>query len=84
MKRGRRLPVRRDYLLFGLGALGMGYQQLTERYYVPLLVIYGLMAGVPGLAQLVIALYTLSTEPDSTPDTPQPPSVLPEHSSSSP
>lgn len=80
--RRRGLPIRRDSLLFGLGALGIGYQQLTERYYVPLLVIYGLMAGVPGLAQLIIALRSLGTETDeeggsSTPSTPSSPVPLP-------
>lgn len=83
--RRRRLPFRRDSLLFGLGALGIGYQQWTERYYVPLLIIYGLMAGVPGLAQLVIALRSITVEPDdSTPDTPGPSSRPREPSSSRP
>lgn len=58
------MPFRRDTLLFVLGAGGIGYQQVTERYYVPLLVIYGLMAGVPGLAGLIIALRGLA-QPDA-------------------
>jgi hypothetical protein len=87
-QRRRGLPIRRDTLLFVLGAAGIGYQQVTERYYVPLLVIYGLMAGVPGLAQLVIALRGLAQpdedEPPSHSPTPSPSSPSPVPSSSSP
>jgi hypothetical protein len=43
-------------MLFALGLTGIGYQQLTERYNLPLMVLYGLMIGVPGLAQLIVAL----------------------------
>lgn len=81
-RRRRGLPVRRDTLLFVLGASGIGYQQVTERYYIPLLVIYGLMAGVPGLAQLIVALRGLAqTEEDDSP-TPSPSSSSPVRSSS--
>lgn len=82
-QRRRGLPVRRDTLLFVLGASGIGYQQVTERYYIPLLVIYGLMAGVPGLAGLLIALRGLAqeTEADDSP-TPPLPSPSPVRSSS--
>lgn len=89
MSARRRLPYRRDGFLFLAGVVGIGYQQATERYYVPLLVIYGLMAGVPGLAQLIIAIRALSTvdpteEPSpGTPATPSPSSPFPSSSSSS-
>lgn len=70
-----------------LGAAGIGYQQVTERYNIPLLVLYGLMVGVPGLAQLILALRGLAEpgEPDdgSTPGTPLPSSPSPASSSSS-
>lgn len=78
-RRRGRLPVRRDTLLFVLGACGIGYQQFTERYYIPLLIIYGLMAGVPGLASLVIALRGLA-QPDED-GTPSLPSQSPSSSS---
>lgn len=88
MSTRRRLPYRRDGFLFLVGLGGIGYQQATERYYVPLLVIYGLMAGVPGLVQLIIAIKALSTvdpteEPPGIPATPSPSSPLPQPSSSS-
>jgi len=63
----RGLPFRRDIPLFLLGAIGIGYQQVTERYYLPLMVLYGLMVGVPGLAQLILALRGLAA-PDEDPD----------------
>lgn len=76
-RRRRGLPVRRDGLLFVLGATGIGYQQITERYNLPMLILYGLMVGVPGLAQLILAARGLaaevppdeggSTEPSSSP-----------------
>lgn len=82
-QRQRGLPVRRDTLLFLLGACGIGYQQITEKYYIPLLVIYGLMAGVPGLAALIVALRSIAPgEPDE--DEPPPGSPTPRPSSSSP
>jgi hypothetical protein len=83
--RQRGLPVRRDTLLFVLGACGIGYQQMTEKYYIPLLVIYGLMAGIPGVAQLVIALRGLAPDLEQDePPTPPAPSSSPVPSSSSP
>jgi hypothetical protein len=65
-----------------LGAAGIGYQQITERYYIPLLVIYGLMAGVPGLAQLIIALKGLTQQEEDESPTPSPSSSSPVRSSS--
>lgn len=79
-----RLPVRRDTLLFLLGAVGIGYQQLTERYYVPLLIIYGLMAGVPGLANLVVALRGLAQPDEDDSSTPSSSSPSPAPSSPTP
>lgn len=58
----RRLPVRRDSLLFALGILGIGYQQYTGRFNLALMILYGLMVGVPGLAQLIVAFRGLSSE----------------------
>lgn len=69
MSARRRLPFRRDSLLFGLGVLGIAYQQVTERYNAPLMVLYGLMAGVPGLAQVVLALRGAMTNPSPDPGT---------------
>lgn len=69
-------------MLFMAGLAGIGYQQVSERYYVPLLVLYGLMCSVPGLAQLIIAIRSLAG-PDDEP-TPSSPSPSPLPSSSSP
>lgn len=71
-----------------LGAAGIGYQQVTERYNIPLLILYGLMVGVPGLAQLILALRGLADPPGagddgSTSGTPSPSSPSPVPSSSS-
>jgi len=35
---------------------GIAYQQLTEHYNIAMMIMFGLMVGVPGLNQLVIAL----------------------------
>lgn len=79
----RRLPTRRDTLLFALGCLGIGYQQVTERYHVPLLIVYGLMVGIPGIAQLAQVLGSLfpagsaSTPPEQSPSPAAPSSGQP-------
>jgi hypothetical protein len=64
------------------GLAGIGYQQVSERYYIPLLALYGLMCSVPGLAQLIIAIRGLA-EPGDEPTQPSP-SPSPLSSSSSP
>lgn len=66
------------------GAAGIGYQQVTEHFYVPLLILYGLMVGVPGLAQLVIAIRGLAEPPAEPSSTGQQSSSSPLPSSSSP
>lgn len=54
--RRRRLPVRRDSLTFAFGWLGIGYQQWTHNVSIPLLVVYGVAIGLPGVAAILSAL----------------------------
>jgi hypothetical protein len=62
--------------LFGLG--GITYQTLTDRVDVALLVVFGLAAGVPGVASL------LSLLPGSTGESTTSPSRSPSPSSRQP
>lgn len=70
----RPTPARRDALLLFLGCLGMGYQQVTHQYHVPLLVLYGLMVGIPGVAQLAQVLGSIFPGQAAGAPTPQEPS----------
>lgn len=54
--RRRRLPFRRDSLTFAFGWAGIAYQQWTHNVSIPLLVVYGVAIGLPGIAGLVSAL----------------------------
>lgn len=45
------------------GLAGIGWQQYTERVVWPLLVVYGVMVGLPG-AQALLALLPGRGEPD--------------------
>ena len=69
-------------MLFTAGLAGIGYQQVSERYYIPLLVLYGLMCSVPGLAQLIVAIKGM-TEPDESTQLSPSPVQLPSSTSSS-
>lgn len=48
--------LRRDTVLFLFGLAGITYQTLTDRVNVALLVVFGLAAGIPGVASLVSLL----------------------------
>lgn len=72
----RRLPIRRDSLMFALGWAGIGYQQMTAQVSIPLLVVYGVAIGLPGVAAILSAASALTAPQPS----PSPPAV----SSSSP
>lgn len=54
--RRRRLPLRRDSLTFAFGWVGIAYQQWTHNVSIPLLVVYGVAIGLPGIAGLLSAL----------------------------
>jgi hypothetical protein len=73
----RRLPIRRDAVtwLFGLG--GLGWMLHTGNAPWPLVIVFGLMGGVPGLSQLVTALRGLTDGSESSSPQPSLPSSLP-------
>lgn len=77
----RRLPIRRDVVtwLFGLG--GLGWMLHTGNAPWPLVIVFGLMGGVPGLAQLVTALRGPTDGSVSPSPQPSLPSPLPTSSS---
>lgn len=70
---GRKRPtagrVSRDTVLFVAGLAGIGWQQYTERVVWPLLVVYGVMVGLPG-AQALLALLPPRGDPPDEDDTP--------------
>lgn len=72
----RRLPVRRDSVMFALGWAGIGYQQMTAQVSVPLLIVYGVAIGLPGVAALLSAISGLTASPPSA----SPPAVSPSSS----
>lgn len=88
MSSGRKRPtvrrVSRDGILFIAGLAGIGWQQYTERVVWPLLVVYGVMVGLPG-AQALLALLPGREPPEELEDgdrpTTGPPSRSPSHSS---
>jgi hypothetical protein len=56
VQRRRRLPIRRDSLTFAFGWVGIAYQQWTHSVSIPLLIVYGVAIGLPGVAALLSAL----------------------------
>lgn len=67
--RRRRLPFRRDSFTFAFGWLGIAYQQGTHDVSIPLLVVYGVAIGLPGIAALLSALQDVT---GSSPERPAP------------
>ncbi len=65
----RRLPLRRDSLTFAFGWVGIAYQQWTHNVSIPLLVVYGVAIGLPGVAGLLSALRDVT---GSSSEQPQP------------
>lgn len=80
----RGLPIRRDLItwLFGLG--GLGWMLYTGNAPWPLVIVFGLMGGVPGLAQLVTALRGVTDDTAGSGSESRPPSLPSLPSSSSP
>lgn len=81
-RRPTRARVSRDTVLFVAGLSGIGYQQYTGSVSIPLLVLYGVMLGLPGvsaLLQLVPGPVADPEEPDT--DTTGSPSRSPSRSS---
>jgi hypothetical protein len=52
-RRPTRARVSRDTILFAAGLAGIGYQQWTGSVSIPLLVLYGVMVGLPGVQALL-------------------------------
>lgn len=52
-RRPTRARVSRDTVLFVVGLSGIGYQQYTGSVSIPLLVLYGVMLGLPGVQALL-------------------------------
>jgi hypothetical protein len=71
--RRRRLPLRRDSLTFAFGWVGIAYQQWTHNVSIPLLVVYGVAIGLPGVAALLSALRDVTASPSG----PSQPEALP-------
>lgn len=64
-RRPTRARVSRDTVLFVVGLAGIGYQQYTGSVSIPLLVLYGVMLGLPGVQALLGLLPgPQGTEPD--------------------
>ena len=74
--------LRRDTVLFLFGLSGITYQTLTDHIEIALLVVFGLAAGIPGVASLLSLLPTQSTGGSTTPSSPSPSSPSPTPSSS--
>lgn len=55
--------------MFLLGWAGIGYQQMTHNVSIPLLVVYGVAIGLPGVAALLSAASAL-TGSQSAPSVP--------------
>jgi hypothetical protein len=74
--RRRRLPLRRDSLTFAFGWVGIAYQQWTHNVSVPLLIVYGVAIGLPGVAALLSALQDVTgsrselPQPEASPSSP--------------
>lgn len=68
-------------MLFLFGLAGITYQTLTDKVDVALLVVFGLAAGVPGVASLLSLLPTGGTTSSSSPS-PSPSSPSPSQSES--
>jgi hypothetical protein len=45
--------ISRDSILLISGLTGIGYQQITGKVYIPLLVVFGLMIGLPGVTAIL-------------------------------
>ena len=54
--RGAARRISRDTILFVSGLAGIAYQQVTGKVSIPLLVVFGLMVGLPGVAALLALL----------------------------
>lgn len=65
--RRRRLPFRRDSFTFAFGWLGIAYQQGTHDVSIPLLVVYGVAIGLPGIAALLSALQDVTASRSALP-----------------
>lgn len=59
--------------MFALGWAGIGYQQMTAQVSIPLLIVYGVAIGLPGVAALLSAISGLTASPPS----PSQPAVSP-------
>lgn len=75
----KRRPVirklRRDSILFVFGLAGITYQTLTDKVHIALLVVFGLAAGIPGVASLLSLLPRADiTSPSSQSPSPSSPS----------
>lgn len=68
-------------MLFLFGLAGITYQTLTDKVDIALLVVFGLAAGVPGVASLLSLLPTAGT-PSSSSSSPSPSSPSPSQSES--
>jgi hypothetical protein len=62
--------------MFALGWAGIGYQQMTAQVSIPLLVVYGVAIGLPGVAAILSAASALTVSQPS----PSPPAVSPSSS----
>lgn len=67
-RRPTRARVSRDSILFVAGLAGIGYQQYTGSVSIPLLVLYGVMLGLPGVQALLGLLPSQQlADPDPAP-----------------
>lgn len=74
--------LRRDTVLFLFGLSGITYQTLTDHVEIALLVVFGLAAGVPGVASLISLLPGQSTGGSTSSSSPSPSPSSPTQSSS--
>lgn len=82
MNRRRVATIRRDSVLFLAGLGGIAYQQVTGRVHVELLIVFGLMIGLPGIASLLSLLGGNGADAATTSSSsPSPPSSSPSSSS---
>lgn len=68
-----RMAVVRDVILFVFGLAGIGYQTVTGKVDIALLIVFTTMVGTPGLTNLISVLRGSDTESPSLPPASQPP-----------
>ena len=63
--RDKKISVAKDLVLFIGGLAGIGYQQVTQNVNPYLLLVFSLMAGIPGVTNLIMLIRGSPTDTQS-------------------